>query len=745
MIKHRLITALKILVITVLVLVMVILSIMKWKSDVLLDQALRSVQHSLTDSLTYTDASLDWFRHFPSATIQLTGLHLGRRDQPLVSSGDLDMVIRLMPLFRDEIIINRIQITDAHLHLTHRKGRWSYDLLKKAENQSSDESTFNTQIRQLVLKNTMLHYDDGASLQAHLHIKDGTLKGQFKEQLLQSDLKIDGTIQTLKSNTYALADTMAFLLDGQYAFDFKNGLQKFDTWNWRHESISLKGEGTVQRHPDHEAVDMEIAWSGADPQHIRPWLPTAWLSSWQEVTLAGESEGRVTISGVSSKKSTPRIRCTASLKNGVIGFPDDPGAIKGLHLDLLYDTGDPQMKQPSGLTLDFKQKAVFKQSMEGRFTMENLTKPVISAKLKGPVPGRLLHLAGWSFLKVDRGILHVEKFELSPYKLADYNAFHLLQHCVVTLRAEGLSFTYAGNTVAWPKGIIEIDRGLFKVDIESLTWDKATLSDIKGEMEAKADALDFILASTLCGGHLDTRGTLSNLRQNPVWTAQWKVTGIDMKTLLASFSDFGQSFLTSTHLSGKANIWAQSLIPFDTKWNILTRKVSVKSAIDISEGRLQNLKTLEDFSRYIHLEDLRDIRFSHLRNYMKIDDGKVYLPVMFIQSSAINLSISGEHAFDQKILYYLKLNAGQTAAGKLKKSNDRKELRPARKSGWINMYFVLEGTTSAVRYQQYRMAVIAGFEQSVALKEKLRQELVDTFGYDVYWVEPNEWEEIPEY
>jgi len=183
----------------------------------------------------------------------------------------------------------------------------------------------------------------------------------------------------------------------------------------------------------------------------------------------------------------------------------------------------------------------------------------------------------------------------------------------------------------------------------------------------------------------------------------------------------------------------------DQQWKIKTREVTSKSAIEIHEGQLRNLKTLEDFSDYVHIEDLQDIRFNDLRNYLKIEGGQVYLPVMFIQSSAMNLSISGVHSFDEKIQYYLKLNAGQTIANKLRKTDFKKDLKATRKSGWINMYFVLEGTTSNVHYQQYRTAVISGFEQSSQLKESLRKELVDLFGYDLYWLEPNEWEDIPEY
>jgi hypothetical protein len=227
--------------------------------------------------------------------------------------------------------------------------------------------------------------------------------------------------------------------------------------------------------------------------------------------------------------------------------------------------------------------------------------------------------------------------------------------------------------------------------------------------------------------------------------ADWQVNGIDMQALLESFSNFDQTFITSENLSGKTDIWAETIIPMDANWKIVPKAVVVKSALLIKEGRLKNLKTLEDFGKYIHVEDLRDIRFNALRNYLKIEDGKIYLPVMFIQSSAVNLSIAGIHGFDHKILYNVKINAGQTIAAKMKKSDFRKDIKPARKSGWINMYFVLEGTTSAVRYQQYRTAVISGFEQSTQLKESLRNYLVDRFGYDVYWLEPNEWEEIPEY
>jgi len=215
--------------------------------------------------------------------------------------------------------------------------------------------------------------------------------------------------------------------------------------------------------------------------------------------------------------------------------------------------------------------------------------------------------------------------------------------------------------------------------------------------------------------------------------------------VMASFENFDQTFITSENLNGKTNIWAHVMIPYDKAGNILEKDVLARAAVDISDGELKGMKTLEDFSKYIHLEDLRRIRFNHFRNYLKVEGGKVYLPVVFIQSSAINLSVSGVHTFDQHILYNLKINAGQAAANKVRKQDMIKRFKPARKSGWINLYYVLSGTASNVQYAQDQKQVLNGFEQSAAVKENLRTYLVDHVGYDVYWLEPNEWEDIPEY
>jgi hypothetical protein len=309
-----------------------------------------------------------------------------------------------------------------------------------------------------------------------------------------------------------------------------------------------------------------------------------------------------------------------------------------------------------------------------------------------------------------------------------------------------LKFRYSGNEIEVEDGELSLEKsGQMKIIADKFSWNKAHAEKVDGSFNFVSDKVSYSLKGSICQGEVESKGNISGLGKQPVMDADWKMKGVEIKEVMASFENFDQTFITSDNISGKANIWAHALIPYDNSGNILARNTIVSTAIEIKNGELKNLKTLEDFSNYVHIQDLRDIRFNGFRNYLKIENGKVYLPVVFIQSSALNMSISGEHSFDQHILYNMKINGGQAALTKLQKQDPNKRFKQARKSGWINLYYVLYGTTSSVQYKQDQKDVLAGFEHSAGLKETLRGYLVDHFGYDVYWLEPNEWEDIPEY
>lgn len=741
--KENFIKALKISIIALLVMVISLVVLLRWKSDLIMERVMATLQNQLVDSLRYSDAGMDWFSHFPSTAIHISELRLGSGKTALIEGGSVDVVIRLLPLLKGKIVINSLQLTNSGIHIFQKDGRWSYEVMKKTE--SADQDAFSTEVKKLVIENSTLYYDDGKSLHFDLAITTGKFKGGMENEKLILEIDMNSTIAGLNINDYAQKEPFPSHFTGQYTFDMKSGLQEYGEWKIENEALQITADGTILRESDHEVVDMNVSWKKANPELLKKWLPEKMLETLKQYSISGELEGKANIEGKSSAKEIPHVSLTAELKDGEINFLAADEAIKGLTIEVLYDTGTKKAGQTSRAEVTFRKNSMLGSGLEGKVKIQNLDNPVYDINLSGSIPSGLLNLMSIQGLHFEKGSLDISHFELNHFQVGSATFSTFLQHGKASLQADNINFTYLNNTIAIPKGDMALGDNKLVLNLDAFSWNKATVTDLKGSVISHEHALDFDLAGKLCEGTVESKGSVSGMNLRPVSNATWKVTGIEMKQLLESFSNFDQTFITSENLKGKANIWAESTIPFNEKWNILTEKVLVRSAIDIKDGQLKGMKTLEDFGTYVHIDDLRDIRFNQIRNYMEIENGTVYLPVMFIQSSALNMSISGEHTFDQDILYYLKLNAGQVVANKLKKNDIRKDFKKASKSGWINMYFVLSGTTSVVRYEQYRNAVIAGFEKSSSLKESLRNYLVEKFGYDVYWLEPNEWEDVPEY
>ena len=82
-------------------------------------------------------------------------------------------------------------------------------------------------------------------------------------------------------------------------------------------------------------------------------------------------------------------------------------------------------------------------------------------------------------------------------------------------------------------------------------------------------------------------------------------------------------------------------------------------------------------SRFIEVSELNNIRFKTLKNTILIKNSQVIIPVMDIQSNALNLSASGTHDFNNQYDYRLKLKLSELLYSKAR-SAGRSEFEIAR-------------------------------------------------------------------
>ncbi len=281
-------------------------------------------------------------------------------------------------------------------------------------------------------------------------------------------------------------------------------------------------------------------------------------------------------------------------------------------------------------------------------------------------------------------------------------------------------------------------KGTFDARIERFNYNQIEGDNFIGELEFNNNELAINGATNAMKGDFELDGKVY-FEKAPRLTAKLVCNGIDAEAFFSQTENFGQTLLTSRNVSGTLNAKIAIYAYWDTTGNFQYDKLRVLGGLDIREGRLKDFKMLEQFSTYVKMQDLMDIRFANLENYFEIAERKLYLPVMFIQSNAMNLTVSGEQSFDNEMDYNIKVNAGQVIANRFKSASTKPQ--PARKNGWFNLYFNIAGTVEDYKVQTAKREVQRYFVFSERRKDIVKKALAREFGNVKEVQEPLDWQD----
>ncbi len=147
------------------------------------------------------------------------------------------------------------------------------------------------------------------------------------------------------------------------------------------------------------------------------------------------------------------------------------------------------------------------------------------------------------------------------------------------------------------------------------------------------------------------------------------ISNLDVNKLFYEMGNFGQEVIVDKNLKGKVS----AQISFRSMWShrldLNENSIYAKSNFTIENGELINLDALLALSRFLKGADLKTVKFSNLTNTIEIKNRKIYIPLMEIKSSAIDISASGVHTFDNMVDYKLHLYLSQIMGRKVKAQN----------------------------------------------------------------------------
>lgn len=310
---------------------------------------------------------------------------------------------------------------------------------------------------------------------------------------------------------------------------------------------------------------------------------------------------------------------------------------------------------------------------------------------------------------------------------------------VGSLSTEKVAAAHSG-----PASLMSYLNGTFDARIGAFNYKRVEGRNFSGTLTFHADKMKVLGEVNAFGGQVALDGDI-DFRLTPVLTARLAGEAIDVNALFEQTENFGQDILTHDHLDGRLTTQMAVYAYWDDKGAFLTDQLRVLAGVGISEGTLQGFEMLEGFSDYVHIEDLKTIHFVDLQNFLEIRNRRLYLPVMFIRSNALNLTVSGEHSFDNEIAYYLKVNAGQVLADRFRRHDSALKPKPARKAGFFNLYYAMLGTLEDYTVSSAKDRVKDDFERSMFRKREIQSALEQEFGVVKLIGEPESWKDIPEF
>ncbi|MEQ8323762.1 MAG: AsmA-like C-terminal region-containing protein [Vicingaceae bacterium] len=203
--------------------------------------------------------------------------------------------------------------------------------------------------------------------------------------------------------------------------------------------------------------------------------------------------------------------------------------------------------------------------------------------------------------------------------------------------------------------------------------------------------------------------------------SELKLRHVNIQALFTQFENFGQKSILAENLSGYADIDLEYESLFDAKFLLIPESIIVRSSIDILNGKLIDYQPVMALSKYIEIEELQEIRFSRLTNEIEISNRQVIIPQMEINSSALQLSLSGRHSFDNEIEYHFQLFLNDFLFKKAKRSQkNQSEFGEIEidESGRAKLYIRMTGTVDDYKIRLDRKAVRDQWKDNLTQERK---------------------------
>ncbi len=239
------------------------------------------------------------------------------------------------------------------------------------------------------------------------------------------------------------------------------------------------------------------------------------------------------------------------------------------------------------------------------------------------------------------------------------------------------------------------------------------------------------LSLKTCEGTIALDGKIDASRNDSILIAcDASINKININQLFYQLGNFGQNVIEDKNVNGKLTANIQFASTWSKNLHCNMDRIYVKSDLTIENGELNNFEPMLALSKYLKGTDLNKITFSTLRNQIEIKNQKISIPSMHIQSSALDLTASGTHTFDNIVDYKLQLLLSQLLGRKLKENRTEFGTIEDDGLGRMKLFLTMKGSMKNPKISYDRKSVEENITHEVRKeKQNLKGLLKEEFGW----------------
>jgi AsmA protein len=345
----------------------------------------------LEGELTFTEADLSFFSHFPSLTVTLKKFKLKGsapfKKETLLSANEMAFGIDVKTLvFGGKVKIDKIYVSNALINVqVNEKGQANYNVyVSDGKKTTADATSTSLKLEKITIENTHLVYNDrSAKIRIDAKGFNYTGKGNLDQAIfdIYTEAEIDSLDFTFANENYlnnkkVRANLITKINTNSLAFVFEQNDLKIN-------KLPVEFTGKFDFLRNGYDMDFSIASKDSRLNDFFTALPPQYVTWLEKTKIKGSTDLALTLKGqyVASENKKPNLAFHMKIRDGQIEYKDAPNPISDIYLN--FDTQLPSLDtEQLRINLDSLYFNVGKNYLKAIVKSKGLKTPEIDAVIK---------------------------------------------------------------------------------------------------------------------------------------------------------------------------------------------------------------------------------------------------------------------------------------------------------------------------------------------------------------------------